>query len=116
MDANPEVKIPCPNCHNPIEKAVFYCPICGKKVKEKPVSTGFWPVFGLFTLSVLLPPLNIPLSFKYLRSTDPKAKTFGWVSIALMTSALIIITIWSIKIVNEVNRQVEVEMAKYLGF
>jgi hypothetical protein len=116
MQENSEIKIPCPNCRNPIDGMVFYCPICGKKIKEPPVGTGFWSLLGLFAISILLPPLNIPLSFKYIRAVDPKAKMSGWVSIGLMVVSLIIVTILTINTINEVNRQVEVEMAKYLGF
>ena len=109
-------KIPCPNCKNQIDSNVFYCPICGKKVKEKSVGTGFWPMAGLFALCIVLPPLNIPLSFRYIRSTDPRVKTLGWVSIGIMVLSLIIITLATINIVNEVNRQVEEQMQMYLGF
>ena len=116
MNENANLMIPCPNCKNQIDPNVFYCPICGKKIKEPPVSTGFWPILGLFLFCILLPPLNIPLSFKYLRAADTKAKTLGWISLFVMAAALAVITVITINVVNEVNRQVEVEMGKYLGF
>jgi hypothetical protein len=116
MEENSEVKIPCPNCKNPVDKLVFYCPICGKKIREKPVGTGFWPILGLVALSMLLPPLNLPLSIKYIRAAEPKAKQMGWISLVLMAVSLTIMIWWSVRWAQEVNRQVELEMSKYLGF
>ena len=106
----------CPNCKNQVDKVAFYCPTCGKKVKEKPAGMGVWNILGLFTLSALLPPLNIGLSIKYIKDPNQKAKIVGWISIGIMILVLILATLWSIKIVNDINRQVEAEMGKYLGF
>jgi hypothetical protein len=106
----------CQNCKNSYDPLWFFCPTCGKKIKEKPAGMGVWNILGLFTLSALLPPLNIGLSIKYIKDPNQKAKMWGWISIGVMILALVLATLWSIKTVNDINRQVETEMGKYLGF
>lgn len=106
----------CQNCKNSYDPLWFFCPTCGKKIKEKPVETGFWNILGLLGLSLLLPPFNIGLSIKYIKAPERKAKMWGWISIGVMIGVLVLATLWSIKTINDINRQVETEMGKYLGF
>lgn len=109
--------VECPFCGNSIEAKVFYCPICGKKVREKPVATSFWPVALLFFLTIFLPPLNIGMTIKYMKSHDPKAKKIGMASLVTMIIVLIsagISTYFVTKYVSDqVNLQVTQEMRKY---
>jgi len=116
MEETATTQATCPYCKNPTEITMFFCPSCGKKLKEKPPGTGFWPQAGLYAMAVMLPPFNIPLSFKYIKSTDSKAKAIGFVSLVLMGISLTVVTILTINTVNEVNRQVEAGMGQYLGF
>jgi hypothetical protein len=112
-----ENQVDCPFCNNKIEAKAFYCPVCGKKVREKPLSTSFGPVFLIFFLCVFLPPFNIGKTIKYMRSPDPKAKKIGLISLAVMFITLIgygIITyITTTYVMNEVNRQVGESLKMY---
>jgi NADH:ubiquinone oxidoreductase subunit 3 (subunit A) len=112
----------CPFCAKEIDPKDFYCPECGKKVREKPIATTFWPVFLLFVLCVLLPPFNIGMTLKYIRSPDLKAKKIGWISLVVMAIMLIAVgvsTYYMTKYVSDqVNTQITQELKKYqnLGY
>lgn len=110
--------VKCRSCKNDVDKLWFYCPTCGKKLREKPPGTSFWSVLGLFLLSTLLPPFNLGLSIKYIRSSDPRAKTYGWISLALMVAAVGLAVWWSSAMVNLANKELEKQMEVYkmLGF
>lgn len=113
-------QVECPFCGNKIDAKAFYCPVCGKKVREKPVSTNFWPVFLLFALTVLLPPLNIGLTIKYMKSSDPKAKRIGLISLVTMIVVLVIAiasTFFVTRYVSsQVNDQINQQLKMYQGY
>jgi hypothetical protein len=106
--------IDCPVCKNKIDEKVFYCPICGKKIKDKPVAMDFWHLVWLFTLCTLLPPLNLGLTMKYIKSTDTSAKKIGWISLSVMTLAILIGFWFAARWAQNLNDQVNKEMSKYL--
>ena len=108
--------IECPECKNTIDDKVFYCPICGKKIKEKPVNLDFGRIAWLIFLSAVLPPLNISLTMRYIKSPDVKARQWGWISLGVMCLALGLVTWWGIKWAENVNKQVNQEMDRLLGF
>lgn len=104
----------CPECKNKIDDKVFFCPICGKKIKEKPVVMDFWHLLWLFILSLFLPPLNMGLTMKYIKSPDEKAKRLGWISLTIMTVALLIGFWIAARWAQNLNDQVNDEMSRYL--
>ncbi len=105
----------CPFCQTPVEATFFFCPTCGKKIREKPISTGIWPQLGLYALSLLLPPLNLPLTIRYLKAPG-NAKTIGIISLILMCISLIA-GIWVYKIfVTNLQTQVNETLKMYQGF
>ncbi len=106
----------CPSCGQEVDVTAFYCQNCGKKIREKPPGTGVGAQVLVYALSLFLPPLNIPLSFKYLRMQDIKSKRIGWISLVIMAVSLVVITWWTVNTINEVNRQIGLEMGKYTGF
>jgi len=110
------VLIECPECKNKIDEKVFYCPICGKKIKEKPVAMDFWHLAWLFGLSALLPPLNLGLTMKYIKSPDTRVKQIGWASLLVMIIAILIGFWIAARWAQKVNNQVNEEMDKLLGF
>lgn len=106
----------CPNCKNQIDDKVFFCPICGSKVKEKPVSTAIRQQIYLYLVSGLLPPLFLARTLKYIKSPDPKAKKIGWISLAIMITALTIGIWWAVVWAKNFNNSLNQEMDKYLNF
>ena len=105
--------IPCPFCHTQIDPVAYFCPNCGKKVPEKPISTGLWPQVLLYLLSFFLPPLNLILTIRYLKSPDPKAKQVGLISLGLMTVGIVLAVWIAAGVLKSVNEQVNTQLKQY---
>lgn len=100
----------CRFCNAPISREDFFCPHCGKKLREKPVSTELAPLVWLFVLSALLPPFGFGLTLRYIRSDDDMAKKLGWISL-FVTSFALLITLWLSKvIVDSIAQQLNQQM------
>ena len=88
----------CPVCHQPIQSEFYFCPNCGKSLKEKPLSTSISARIILYTLSIVTPMLCfLTISswrgWKYFKSSDPRAKQIGVIAIILITLSTIV-TVW----------------------
>jgi hypothetical protein len=88
-----QVPIRCRYCKAGISSEDYFCPNCGKQLKVKPSSTGFWNQAGIYLLSFLLPPFGLWPGIKYLRQPDKKAKMVGLVAI-LLTVISIALSFW----------------------
>ena len=87
----------CPQCHQPVTPTEYYCPNCGKKLGEPPLSTSFGAQLWLYAFSVILPFIGwLAITkwegIKYARSDDPKAQQIGWIAIALLAICSIYVT------------------------
>jgi hypothetical protein len=80
----------CRFCHSPAEEAFFYCPVCGKKLKEPPVSTSVLMQILAYAISIFLPPLGLAYTFKYLRQGQAKARVIGWITLFLTIISCIV--------------------------
>ena len=105
--------VPCPFCAFQIDPAAYFCPNCGKKVREKPVSTNISSQILLYFLSLFLPPLNLISAIRYLKSPDPKAKKIGIISLILMAVGITLATWYAIGLVRSVNQQVRQQLKQY---
>lgn len=91
----------CPQCHQPVLPEYYFCPNCGKGLKEKPLSTTIWAQLWLYIFTLVFMPLTSYLVYrywngiKYFRSEDPKAKRIGLISIILLIGTIIAVA-WSI--------------------
>ena len=92
MDTNKDI---CPACHQPILEKYYFCPNCGKNLKEKILPVSGLIQIGLYALAIFLPPLGLWPGIKYVMKSNPYAKRVGAVTIVLtlISSAL---TIWAI--------------------
>lgn len=103
----------CPKCKGNVLPTDFFCPTCGRKLKEKPQPTTVVSQILIYLLSILLPPLGIWPAVKYLRQPDQKSKTIGWVAIFL-TVISIVVTIWlSVGYFNSLQKQLEPLLNQY---
>ena len=98
----------CPQCHQPVKPTDYYCPNCGKKLSEPPLSTSAFTQTWIYAMSVLLPPLGLWPGAKYVRNPDPRAKQIGWIAITI-TVLSTIITLWLMfafvnSYINDVNQ------------
>lgn len=105
--------IPCPFCNVQIDPSAFFCPNCGKKVREKPVGIGWADQTKLYLISIIIPPFNLGLTRRYLKSPDEKTKIIGIISLVLTFASLILITWYSINLINSVNTQVNQTLNQY---
>lgn len=78
----------CRSCNGVINEAWNFCPICGVKLKEPPISTSIGKQALIYFVSFFLAPFGIGYAFKYLKQSDSKAKIVGAVSLALTISAV----------------------------
>ena len=80
----------------------YYCPNCGKKLDEPPLSTSVGSQLWLYAFSLILPFLGyLAISYwhgiQYARSDDPKAQQIGWIAIAILAASSIYV-IWQITV------------------
>jgi hypothetical protein len=94
----------CPQCHQPVLPDAYFCPNCGKSLKEKPPPTRWWTQLGIYLLSALLPPLGLWPAVKYIRSSDALAKRVGWIAVALTVISLIA-SVWLAQIIIQQVQQ-----------
>jgi hypothetical protein len=79
----------CSQCHQVILPTYYFCPNCGKKLNEAPLSTSLSSQILLYAFSVVLPSIcYLAIGYwrgiKYLESADPKAKQIGIIALALL--------------------------------
>lgn len=81
----------CRFCNSPVSANFFFCPTCGKKLHEPPITIG--KQIGIYALSILLPPLGLWPGIKYVLQKDEKTKTVGIIAI-ILTILSTIVTLW----------------------
>jgi hypothetical protein len=85
----------CPSCHAPVSADASFCPRCGAKLKEPPLSTSAGRLTFIYLFSFFLAPLGLGYAVKYLRQwKNPKTRTVGIV-VVVLTILAIIIMIWA---------------------
>src|ERR1035437_6799385 len=94
----------CPACHQPILPQYYFCPNCGKKLNEAPLSTTTGTQAWIYIVSIILPMICFIFvtrwpGIKYYKSNDPKAKHIGqiaWTLIILSTIVTIVLVyVWT---------------------
>jgi len=91
----------CPVCHQPVLPTYFFCPNCGKNLKEPPLSTSVATQIGIYLFSIILPAIAFLAirywpGVKYLRSPDWSRKQIGIIAVILMAASTIILVWWGI--------------------
>jgi hypothetical protein len=93
----------CPQCHFPVKPEYYYCPNCGKNLRQAVtvLSTDLLAQFLLYGFSIALPIIfYIAITkwqgIKYIRSSDPKAKQMGYIALFLLVASSVIFFWWSI--------------------
>ena len=77
------MSLTCKHCDFPIAENFYFCPNCGKKLKQPPLSTGILRQIYIYGISALLPPLGLWPGIKYLMQPTGKAKIIGLIAIIL---------------------------------
>ena len=105
-----EPNLTCPVCHNISPATDYFCSNCGKKLKDKPVSTSIGKQIGIYALSILLPPLGLWPGFKYLFQKDEKAKIIGIVAIILTILSTVLTMYYTIQLMNNITKTINEQL------
>ena len=100
----------CPTCHQPVAPTDYYCANCGQNLRPTPPSTSLGSQVELYLKSILLPPLGIIWSLKYLKQKELKAKLVGLTMIIITVVELGLIAKTTINLINTVNEQVNSQL------
>jgi len=95
----------CIYCGGNISLSDYFCPNCGKKLKEKPI----------YFVSFFLPPLGIWPAIKYLRQSDEKSKKIGLVALFLTIISIVIASWLTISLINSFNKELGNQLNLYQG-
>lgn len=94
----------CPFCNANISLSSFFCQNCGKKLRERPLSTSILRQIFIYLVSMLLPPYGIWYGIKYLKQNNNNAKAIGIVAIVLTLISLMFMVVTTMSLVNTVNQ------------
>ena len=86
----------CPICATQITPEWFFCPNCGKELREKPFSVSIGKQIGMYLVSFFLAPIGLHWAVRYLRYKDIKAKRLG-LFIIVLTGMSVSITLFTFK-------------------
>ncbi|MCL4385598.1 MAG: zinc ribbon domain-containing protein [Cyanobacteria bacterium] len=92
----------CPKCHAGLPSNSFFCFNCGKKIKDKPLSTSIPRQMFVYFLSFFLTPMGFSYGFKYFRQPGA-AKIIGVICIALSSAALVIAILVVVSLFSTIN-------------
>ena len=85
--------IACPTCSKAVIPTDYFCPQCGKKLKDKAPRTTISRQIVVYAVSFFLPPFGLIPAIAYLRQKDSKSKKVGLVAIFL-TILSILLSLW----------------------
>lgn len=80
----------CDFCHTTNPAAFFFCPNCGKVLRQKPLSTSIPKQAWVYFVALFFPPFGIFSGIKYLRQKTTAEKTIGIAAIILTLISLLI--------------------------
>lgn len=73
----------CRRCGQPVQESFYFCPNCGKKIKEPPPSTSLSAQSVVYLVSLFLPPLGLIYAYKYSRHGGTKEKYIAVAAVVL---------------------------------
>ncbi len=111
-----EADFTCQVCHQPLQPAFYFCPNCGKKIKETPPSMTLLTQLGIYALSLLAPPLGLWPAIKYLKQPDAKSKKVGVIAIVMTLFSLVVTFYFANQLAIKVNEEVMRQVQQIQGF
>lgn len=100
----------CPFCQQPIKDTDLNCPNCGRKIREKPLSTSIWAQIGIYSLSFFVPPFGVMPAVKYLKQKDSTHRWIGSIALILTIVSIVVSIYYTVQIVNQVNEGVNKQL------
>lgn len=107
----------CSVCKSVVLPVYNFCPSCGTKLKEVPITLTLGKQISVYLVSLILPPLGLFPGVKYLLKGDSHAKHVGLIAIFL-TVLSIILTLWLfVGFIQTANRTLNQQInLKQLGY
>jgi hypothetical protein len=105
----------CPECKTIISSSDYFCPNCGKKIKDKPLQTTLLKQLSIYFISFFLPPLGVWPGIKYLRQGDEKSKKIGLIAIFLTIISIVIAGWLTTNLINSFNKELNNQLNLYQG-
>jgi hypothetical protein len=105
--------IACPQCHQPVVPADYFCPNCGKKLHSPPLSTTPTALLVLALKTLLLPPFGLYWGYRYLRQSDQTSKIVGLAVIIITIMETVWLIFATIAAVNTAQQQINGLMNSY---
>ncbi len=106
----------CPGCHVAVRPTDYFCFNCGKNLRAAPPGTTPADQIKLYLGSVFLAPMGIFWGLRYLRVDNGRSKIVGIIAMALSVVTLILVTRYTVNLVNTLNTQVEKQLQGIEGF
>ena len=94
------VKPQCKYCKAQTLETFYFCPNCGKKIKEPPYKFSWGKTIAILLESVLLPPFGLIPGIKYILKDDHKAQMIGMITIGLTIISTIVGIIFTVNFIN----------------
>ena len=94
----------CKYCKNPIAESFYFCPNCGKKLKEPPFKFSWEKTIVVVLESILLPPLGLFPGIRHLRMKETGAKILGSAAILLTIISTIFAVIFFVNFINNFSK------------
>ena len=88
----------CSVCHQALLPTYYFCPNCGNKVAEQPLSVSLWSQTQLYMFSAILPLICFLTigrwkGFRYATSQDKEARTVGIIATSILIISTVL-TVW----------------------
>ena len=94
----------CKYCKNPVVETFYFCPNCGKKIKEPPFKFSLAKAITIIVAAILIPPFGIIPGIKYFLKDDKRAQFIGIITIALTIIATVVMIIFTINFINSFSK------------
>ncbi|OGC45594.1 hypothetical protein A2V49_03825 [candidate division WWE3 bacterium RBG_19FT_COMBO_34_6] len=105
----------CRHCKKIVLTTDFFCPNCGKKLKEKPLPTDLVVQILIYIFSIFFAPLGIWPAVRYLKQNDKKSKNIGIIIIILTIISFVIIALITRNIITNATRDLNQQLNGYQG-
>lgn len=106
----------CHNCQTLYLPEAYFCPNCGKKLRDKPLSTSVAKQIAVYLTSLFLPPFGLIPGIKYLKQEDSKSKMIGVLAISITLISLIVSIMIAVNVASSLNKVVGGQLNPYGGF
>lgn len=97
------IKSICKECKFATLDSYYFCPNCGKKLKEPPFKFSWGKTITIIFGAVLFPPFGLIPGIKYLLKDDTKAQIIGVVTIALTFIITGVLIIYSMNLLKQLT-------------